>query len=152
MNDLRIVPVTRGVLCVVVLATAIMVASELFAAGVVHKRLQQNEAMRNAGGGAVQMDPALADAVNKVQEAIRLAQQASALIKESPSQENIKTAEDLFTQAGKRFEYAEGVFISFPEEVVSDEDLNGCESAKNQCYESAEKCRSSLQQQAGDAV
>ena len=146
MNNARPVPVTRMFLCAAVLTMVMISASELFAAGVVHKRLQQNEAIRNGAGGAAQMDPALADAVTKVQEAIKLAQQASALIKEAPNQENMKTAADLFTQAGKRFEYAEGVFSSVDESVVSDDDLNSCESAKNQCYESAEKCRSAMQQ------
>ena len=148
----RVVPLIRVAIFGFVGAILAVMASgsELFAAGAVQMQMQKKMAMKQAAaggaGGASQLDPALVDAVTRVQEAIKLAQQASLLIKDSPSPENFRTAADLFTQAGKRFEYAEGVFSSVDESVVSDDDLNSCESAKNQCYESAEKCRSAMQQ------
>ncbi|MDD4956889.1 MAG: hypothetical protein PHH49_02425 [Candidatus Omnitrophica bacterium] len=89
-------------------------------------------------------EEAKADAFSKIKVSASLMEQAQKILSFNPNRERITTAMDLYIQAGKGFEEALNVFKALGEEYVTQEDLQGCAMALQNCLYAIAKCKELL--------
>ena len=89
-------------------------------------------------------DSMLNDAYSKIQVGQKLMVSAHNQIAQNPSNDNLKTAISLFSQAGQLFEEAGNILKYLGTEYTSEKDIKGCENAVNSCLENISMCREKL--------
>ncbi len=84
------------------------------------------------------------EAFENIKVALKLADQAQKMVTSPATRESVKTAVDLYVQAGQLFEKAEVVFKTLGVQYVSKDDLDNCTKAKEDCIKAIQKLKESL--------
>jgi len=84
------------------------------------------------------------EAINKIRVAKDLMGRANKLVNTNPSRENLKTALQLYGEAGQLFQEADGTFRYLGTNYVSQSDIDNTSSAVQLCVESINKLKQIL--------
>lgn len=100
----------------------------------------------SAGPLCAQQTPedARQEAVDNVKVALKLVSQAQKMVSGPTTRENVRAAIDLYVEAGRTFERSEAVFRALGSKYISQDDLDNCVKAKEDCIDAIRKLKESL--------